>query len=260
MMNTKIYYFSGTGNSLYISRAMAEHLGGAELINIASVAKDKIVFDAPCTGIVFPVYALGVPLIVRRFLENTNGSSAEYVFAICNSASSQGMALSQTQELLNRKNIKLNACRNIIMPSNYLPFGGAESEKVQQCKFSEAKVRLRDFAAIVKQKGSTAVDDAKMPPAFMVSIIYRIFSWWIPRFARRYRVADACNSCGVCEKICPSGNITMTNGRPVWSDHCECCMACIQFCPQAAINCKRIPPDRKHYHHPKVKASDLFVR
>lgn len=259
-MNTKIYYFSGTGNSLHISRTMAEHLGDTELINIASLTNDKVVFDTPCVGIVFPVYALGVPLIVRRFLENVNASSSEYVFAICNSASSQGMALSQTQELLNNKNITLNASSNVFMPSNYLPFGGAESEKIQQHKFKEAKIKLCDFAAIVKQKASTAVDDAKMPPAFIVSIIYRIFRWWIPRFARRYRVTNECNGCGICAKICPSENITLKDGRPVWSDHCECCMACIQFCPQSAINCKRIPPDRKHYHHPEVKASDLLVR
>jgi MinD superfamily P-loop ATPase len=56
------------------------------------------------------------------------------------------------------------------------------------------------------------------------------------RSTRSFSVDDNCNSCGLCERICPIDAIELQNGRPVWvKKHCTQCLGCINRCPQRAI-------------------------
>ena len=57
----------------------------------------------------------------------------------------------------------------------------------------------------------------------------------MPMFGKHYKVTDLCSSCGVCEKVCPVGNITLKDGKPVFGKHCVGCMGCSFHCPHDAI-------------------------
>jgi MinD superfamily P-loop ATPase len=50
-----------------------------------------------------------------------------------------------------------------------------------------------------------------------------------------FRATKACTSCGLCERTCPMGAITMVDGRPKWSKACEQCCRCFNYCPAQAI-------------------------
>ena len=60
-MNTRIYYFSGTGNSLHTARSIASQLGGAEIISVRSDAQSVPADDAEVIGFVCPVYEWDIP-------------------------------------------------------------------------------------------------------------------------------------------------------------------------------------------------------
>lgn len=51
-----------------------------------------------------------------------------------------------------------------------------------------------------------------------------------------YMVNDKCVRCGVCAKVCPANNITVTETGVKFSDRCEVCYACLHNCPQNAIH------------------------
>jgi ferredoxin len=72
-----------------------------------------------------------------------------------------------------------------------------------------------------------------------------------------YNINDSCTSCGICTSICPAGNITLNDGRPVFRHQCECCMACIQHCPQKAINYRDKTQKRKRYTHPDISHTEI---
>ena len=44
-----------------------------------------------------------------------------------------------------------------------------------------------------------------------------------------------CIGCGLCEKLCPMGNIAVKNGIAASSDKCTMCYRCISKCPTQAI-------------------------
>lgn len=69
-----------------------------------------------------------------------------------------------------------------------------------------------------------------------------------------------CTSCGLCEKICLSKKIKMTDGKPVWQKNIQCyyCYACFNYCPVQSILIKDAYTEKNgRYHHPEISAMDV---
>ena len=65
---------------------------------------------------------------------------------------------------------------------------------------------------------------------------------------RAFTVSDACIGCGQCVRLCPTNNITLREGKPVWGGDCTHCMACICRCPAEAIEYGRKSIGKPRYH------------
>jgi MinD superfamily P-loop ATPase len=76
----------------------------------------------------------------------------------------------------------------------------------------------------------------------------------------KFEVDEKCNTCGICARVCPSNNIAMQKGRPVWNKKCDQCLACIQWCPKEAIQCGKKTAGYKRYHHPSITVGDIMKR
>ena len=81
----------------------------------------------------------------------------------------------------------------------------------------------------------------------------------IPGADRSFRSDEKCNGCGICARVCPVGNIKMSDKKPVWQHHCENCIACYVWCPKEAIT-GEIVAYNELYHHPGVRLSDMLRR
>jgi flavodoxin len=69
-MKTIIYYYTGTGNSLWTARLIAAELGNAALYPMSLMNGDAMA-DAEAVGLVFPVHMWGVPSLVLDFMKKT---------------------------------------------------------------------------------------------------------------------------------------------------------------------------------------------
>jgi len=81
-----LYYFTGTGNSRWIARQIAERLGGSAISIPDVVDQPAIRTDSDTVGIAFPSYLAalhGVPLIVEQFLGKLEDAQHKRVFAVC---------------------------------------------------------------------------------------------------------------------------------------------------------------------------------
>ena len=65
---------------------------------------------------------------------------------------------------------------------------------------------------------------------------------------RAFTAGPACTGCGLCVKRCPTNNISLRNGRPIWGGSCTHCMACICRCPAEAIEYGRKSRGKPRYH------------
>lgn len=82
-MKNKIFYFSSTGNCLYVSKQIKDALGECEIISIPKAMKaESFEYEGDMIGFVFPLHSYGLPIIVRDFIEKININKGAYIFAV----------------------------------------------------------------------------------------------------------------------------------------------------------------------------------
>ncbi len=83
---------------------------------------------------------------------------------------------------------------------------------------------------------------------------------------KNYFYTDSkCIGCGLCEKVCLSKKIVITEGRPYWQEDtlCHMCYACLNFCPAESIQInskwymKSYTNTQGRYPHPYASAKEI---
>lgn len=252
-MKYDIFYFSGTGNSLSIARQIAENLGDSEIKKIKAPidgldASENI-------GLVFPVYMFGMPNIVREFLEKLEG--AKRIFVVASHGGMPGAALYQAREIISRAGIELVGLYSVKMPDNYIPmFNGATAKEIERL-LDDAKKQTDEIVGRIKS--GNAQDDLKSIRSYM-GFINKIGIKRIKKMGSGFHSDERCTKCGICQEICPVGNIYTEDGNPRWKNKCEGCMACIQWCPVESIQYKRKTQKKRRYRNPEVAIGDMISR
>jgi ferredoxin len=256
-MKTTIFYWTGTGNSLWVARTLAQELGGAELESIADPKREKAL-DSKAIGLVFPVHIWGVPRLVLEFVRELKIRQPAYVFAIAVNAGQVANTLVQLKKVLERGGLNLSAGFGITMPSNYIPWGGPGPGEKQDQRFASAKKTISEIAAAIRGKKELPVERGPLWQRVLFSLFYKMTFSQVPKMDRKFWVDEKCNQCSICSKVCPVQNITLPDGKPVWNHRCEQCFACLQWCPQEAIQYGKKTPQYQRYHHPEVRLSEVL--
>ena len=135
-METAIYYYTGTGNSLWTANKLSEDLKNTELIPVTLAGKDRINPDSQNIGFIFPVHIWGVPSRVVDFLNRLKADSTKYYFAVAVNAGQVAATLIQLKDLLQEKNIKTVFRIFCLYAQQLYPLGrrdsaGGATEKIQ---------------------------------------------------------------------------------------------------------------------------------
>jgi ferredoxin/flavodoxin len=244
-----IFYFTGTGNSLYAARKLAENVGDTELYSMVNPhAPEQIGGQNNRIGFVFPAYYGNLPRIVKKFIDGLNIHPETYIFGIVTMGGGFGAgSVAALEKAVSEKGLQLRYGRGLLMPANYIvnynPMFLGRANKVDS-----AIKRISDD--IKAQKSEIKKIN------FTADNLYKNIEWLDGEFFAE----SQCRGCGQCEKICPVGNIKLADKKPVWEHHCEHCMACIQWCPEKAIQYGAKTKKRGRYHHPHVALSDMINR
>lgn len=256
-MESTIYCFSGTGNSLKVAKDISVGLKGTEIVqicrnnmNINNTTSNKI-------GIIFPVYASGMPLLVKEFIEGISLLKDAYVYTVVTFGSAAGASIKQLEELLTDKGIKLSAAFKIKMPGNYQVIYAPYSEDKQKKCFENEKVKISGIVeSISNNEIATFSGVGESLMRTVGGMIYSSFSPY--EKDKDFWTNASCNGCGTCSKVCPANNIEMKDGKPQWHHKCEQCVACMQWCPKKSIQYKKVTINRGRYHHPDIEVTELF--
>lgn len=253
-----IYYFSGTGNSLFMAKRLAERLD-AKLVPIPSAAKSNKLESAAAIGVVFPVYCWGMPSIVVDFAKKLAMDS--YYFGIATYGGMVGNSLLQLDDVLRSNGQSLSAGFGIHLPGNYYPMYGARPIEKQKKLFDAAEAKIQRIIKILQQKRSGKLEKSNLfVNSIMGKFLYKKMMKNMKFADKNYKVDKTCSGCGICAKICPVGNISLKGKKPVWSHNCQQCMACLQWCPKKAIQFGKVSPERTRYHNPSIKIQEMLLR
>lgn len=257
-MKTTIYYFTGTGNSLVVSREISRRLGDCKLVPIAGLVNEKrVVAETEKVGFIFPLYYYGAPDIVIQFLKKLDLSKADYLFTVVTLGSLLGGAVTQLNEILAGQGRGLDSSFYVRMPGNYLVMYGGATEKGMQKDFRVMKEKVAQIADVVK-RGSSVHRKESWIENKIRELAYPAWVKTLKQRSRLFTVEPGCNSCAVCSRVCPVNNIELKDGKPSWLDNCEDCMACIQHCPKEVIQApSKKTRNRRRYTHPELSVKDM---
>lgn len=245
-----IFSFSGTGNSNYIAQCMADALGNPLLcMNDRIKLGDTTPIE---TGaqlvIVTPTYAWRIPRIVRDWLQHTKLAGAKQAWFIMTCGSEIGNASKYNRALCQAKGLDYMGTAQIVMPENYIAmFQAPQADKARHI-VEVAEPHIDCAIAAIQAGQAFAPPRRNLYDRFMSGPVNPIFYACCVK-ARAFSASNACIHCGQCAQRCPTNNITLQDGKPVWGDTCTHCMACICYCPTEAIEYGQKSRGKPRYHY-----------
>ena len=212
-MKTTIYFYTGTGNSLWTARKLADHLDQSELVPLKRNREESLPCDSERIGLVFPVHIWGLPPPVIDFVHRLKAGPGQYFFAVAVNAGQVAATLIQLEELLQTKGLHLSCGFSIDLPSNYIPWGGAISEEKQQEKFAPPSKNVNGLRRLSAIKEDLPPEKGPFWLNLIFSMIYRKTLPNVARMDKSFFADEKCTACGICAKLCPSRNIVMSRRK-----------------------------------------------
>lgn len=250
-----IFYFTGTGNSLYVAKQL-----DSELISIPQVVRNKNqTYKAEQIGLVYPIYGHEAPSMVREFIKKAEFIT-DYLFVVLTYGNRHGGAAELAQNMLDSFEKKADYIRTIKMVDNFLPgFDMNKQIATANEKHIEEHIAEIKKEINIKSRRIESVTDADR--AIHQEFLSR--NPIIPdgRHNSIYAVSVKCIGCGICMKVCPGECIHIENQLAVYSSgNCQMCMACIHHCPQKAIELK-IPEKNPNarYHNENIRLTEIVA-
>lgn len=261
-MKNIIFYFSGTGNALYVAREIMQKIENCELVNIAKIYKDSYqVSGFDKVGFIFPVYGFGAPLIVEKFISKLEVQDCSYLFSLMVHGGGPFGAYRDFKKVLSKNHIQINAGFELETPSNYISGGKILSEEESITLFNNQRENLEKISLKINTK-TLSEPDVSFGKRFFTFLIRPVIRKMVGRTSKKFNFNEKCNSCGICARICPKELISYDSaGKPIWQKkNCEMCFSCINLCPQKAIEYGVVTKDKNRYKNPYVKVKDFFLR
>jgi ferredoxin len=243
-MKTDLFYYTGTGNSLWTAKTLAKELGEAEVIPITRCSGNPVTSRAEAIGIIFPVHIWGLPRRVLAFADALEPVAA---------------TLLHLKKRMAARGLSLSSGFGLAMPSNYIPWGGPGPEAKRIRLSTAAREKISRIAAVVAARAKQPVEKGPLWKNIVLTWLNRLAFPRIPAMDKGFWFDEKCNACGICRSVCPCGNIDLPSGKPAWLHHCEQCLACIQWCPQEAIQFGKKTPGYERYRHPEVTLQEMIA-
>lgn len=210
-----ILYFSGTGNSKYVAKRIADALGDA-LVNLNDRIKasdTSLVETGERVIIVMPTYAWRIPRIVRDWLLKTELHGAKQAWFVMTCGSEIGNADKYNRDLCAEKNLTCMGTAQIVMPENYIAMFSAPQADEARKIVAKAEPSIERAIAAIQSNQPFAPTRNNLYDRFMSGPVNPIFYKFFVK-ANAFTASSACIGCGQCVKSCPMNNVAIKDGKP----------------------------------------------
>ena len=237
-----IYWFSGTGNTLIVAKAMAEefraHGCDVHLWPMTEVDPSTI-RPSGWVGLAFPVAVQTTYPLVWEFCERLTPGQDAPIFMVDTLAGYSGAVVGPLREVVRSRGYRPIGAREIRMPSNLYPVlvSGRRNERLRE----RGKRLARKYALDLLAGRTTWGHIPLLPDAFR-ALTGAPWMWrWVAWTDHLLTVnSDACTACGLCAELCPVDNIVL-DPLPRYLGECQQCMRCLSYCPEGAIKLGPLP-------------------
>lgn len=242
-MRILILCFSGTGNTLRIADLLCREFSRLEnecrVLPVERITQGKETLEPGAwdlIGIGFPVHAMDAPQIVYDLVNLLPKASQKYfLFKTAGSPFLRGGSTIRIREKLANLGWKLRHEQLYVMPPN--AFGTARQSKVDKRYYRSRELAVQSASEIISGVR------VRVPEAPLRTACYAFAAlekYGARQSSARWTVNADCTLCGLCAAQCPTGNITIEQGKLVFSEKCLICLRCWWNCPTRALSHKSL--------------------
>lgn len=243
MRTLNAFYFSGTGNTRYVTRRLCRKLS-VKFRTSAYDITDKADFSALLKGadiilLAYPIYGSAPPIPMCEFVHRYGADIAgKEVIIVVTQYLFSGDGAASLGRMVEKLGGNVTFAEHFFTPNNLadcsmFPIWNGEdlrktlnrSEKKIDA-FAERIIKGRPF-----RRGYGVVSHA-------VGYFCQRKLWRKNQNAKRNSLhinAQKCIGCGLCARQCPVKNIIVSEGRAQPLGNCVFCYRCVNSCPKKAI-------------------------
>ena len=245
-----IFYFTGTGNSLFAAKKLAAD--GERVISMVDAARRRefryTLAENEPLGFVFPVYFYTVSDPVLDFVRNLTAENASFVYAVIPCGASIGPAGALLKKELAQRGLDLQRVDPLVVPDGALIFYDIDAPEKLSQTLADAEKKLEELKDAVARRRPNRISGS------VAAAKAGLAAYHLCQSTKKFYADDKCIHCGKCASVCPANAIRLVDGKPVWTKgKCYKCTGCINRCPVGAIQYGSKTANRGRYVNPELK-------
>lgn len=247
-----IFYFTGTGNSLYTAKYLDK-----KTISIPQIIHmDPLIFTAEQIGIVCPIYGHEMPAMVKEFLHRATFHT-DYFYLVMTYGARHANAVELADKVLHATGKQADYITTLLIADNFLPVFDMNEQMAMDKQVERHLAQIKaDIQAKKRVRQEVTQADREIHQGYLNRVHGATETVWA-----KFQVTDECIGCGICMKVCPAGCIRLENQKAVFIGiNCQACYACIHACSKLAI--QLTIPEKNHkarYRNKHISLCELVA-
>lgn len=243
MKKLNAFYFSGTGNTRYITLRLCEKLSFLYETKAYDISDDAdfsaFLENADFILLAFPIYGSSPPLPMRRFVHRyAKAFQNKEAIVIITQYMFSGDGAASLGRTIEKFGGKVKVAEHFNMPNNlsdckmFAVRNGIELQRTLD------KAEKRMDRIVKKLAEGKSFRRGFNPLSHAVGYYCQRKFWRRGESDKKDALridSEKCVGCGLCEKRCPVKNIALSDGCAHSRGKCVFCYRCINVCPKKAI-------------------------
>ncbi len=232
-------YFSGTGNSRWAVERLLQECGfPAQAYAIEDEQAADRLAEHEEVVFAYPVQYSALPKLVGDFVQTHAALwQGKRVFVIATMALFSGDGAGVLARELEKQGAVILGGLHLQMPDSIADEKVLKRTPEKNRRLVQVAGHKLTLAAAAIQKGCYPRQGLGMLSRMAGFLTQRLwFGYKTRTYSDQLKIEPAaCVGCGICAKICPTGNIAMEGQTACSADRCTLCYRCVNRCPKQAI-------------------------
>ena len=247
-----VFYFSGTGNTWWAAEELSRQLNENGLPSraysieaLSASDASALVDSAIMVGFGYPIHGSDLPEPMKIFIATLSAVKEKPAFTFCTQWLWSGDGAAIGASLVRNIGFDVRWGEHFLMPNNVtvtiirLPYTNNPDRLSKALNRTRRKIEKFASKIITGKPYRHGFNRFSFLMGCLQRIPYRRF---YHRLQDHIAVnPDSCIDCGLCVRLCPSGNLFFNGEEYLTRGSCTLCLRCYNFCPKAAINFMKRP-------------------